>query len=183
MLNSKSLLKVSAGLILVSTIGFSAKAQAQSVDVPFNGVAPSSCAFTVPTAGTLAKAGTLAIMEGSIGVTGLGAGNAGKVSVNCNSGGNLTVAVPAVVTVPASFAPVVVQSIVQRGTNTGATDFTSANTGGPYDTGAWTKSTAPLTLPVGNSDLNVAMIAGARSDGNVPSGSYSYNVVLTVVSN
>ena len=183
MLNSKSLLKVSAGLILVSTIGFSAKAQAQSVDVPFNGDALNSCAFTVPTAGTLAKTDAFASMEGSTGVTGFGIGTAGKVSVNCSSGGNLTVAVPANIAMPVGFAPAVVQSVVQRGINTAATDFTSANAGGSYDQGAWTKATTPLVLPTGNSDLNVAMIAGVRSTGSVPSGNYKYNVMLTVVSN
>ena len=77
MLNSKSLIKISAGLILVSTIGFSGKAHAQSVAVPFSGNVTNTCLFTTPTAGVLAKSGTSAAMEGSGGLTGFNVGTAG----------------------------------------------------------------------------------------------------------
>ena len=183
MLNSKSLIKISAGLILVSTIGFSGKAHAQTATVPFSGSVLNTCIFTTPTTGVLVKSGTSAAMESSGGLTGFTIGTASTVSVDCNGGGSLTVAVPVVASgVPAAFAPAVVQSIVQRGTNTGAADFISS-TGGPFAAGAWTKPTTALVLPVGNSALNVAMVAGTFADGPLPSGSYGYNVTLTVVPN
>ena len=183
MLNSKSLIKISAGLILVSTIGFSGKAHAQSVPVPFSGNATNSCTLTASAPGTLVKSGTLAAMEGSAGVSGFNVGTAGTASVDCTNGGSLTVAVPVASAVPAGFAPAVLQSVVQRGTSTTAADFTSADTGGPFDTNAWTKPTASLAIPVGVSALNVAMVAGTQANGPLPSGSYSYTVTLTVVSN
>ena len=185
MLNSKSLLKVSAGLLLVSTIGFSGKAHAQSVDVPFSGVEPASCAFTAPTAGVLAKVGASAAMEGSAGVTGFNVGTSGKVSVTCSNGGTLTTAVPApTAALPAGFTPGVVQAVVQRGAAIGIGDFTSANTGGNFDTGVWNKPTAAMVIPANAATaLNVAMVTGNRAAGAVPSGTYSYNVKLTVVSN
>ena len=183
MLNSKSLIKVSAGLILVSTIGFSGKAQAQSVAVPFGGSASSTCEFTASTAGILVRSATSAAMEGSSGVSGLSAGNAGTATVNCTNGGSLTVAVPVPISVPVGYVPAVLQSIVQRGTNIGSADFTSANTGGPFDTNAWNKPTAALAIPVGVSALNIAMVAGTQANGPVPSGNYKYDVVLSIVSN
>lgn len=182
MLNFKSLLKVSAGLILVSTIGVSTKAQAQSADVPFGGTIPSNCVFGTPTPGILVKTGTFAAIEGSTGVSGVNFGTAGKVSVNCSTGATLTVAAPTAVVVPATFVPAKTQSVVQRGTNTALTDFASANTGGPF----WPASAFPaqgITLPAGNSDLNVAMVAGDVVSGSIPSGSYSYYVRVTVAPN
>ena len=184
MLNSKSLIKISAGLILVSTIGFSGKAHAQSADVTLSGNATNSCTLTSSASGALVKSGALAAMEGSTGVSGFGVGNAGTATVNCTNGGNLTVAAPvAVGAVPMGFAPAVLQSVVQRGGNTNPADFTSTSTGGPFDTNAWTKNTTPLSIPAGVSALNVAMVAGTPNAGPVPTGTYSYNVVLTVVSN
>lgn len=186
MLNSKSLIKISAGLILVSTIGFSGKAHAQTAIVNSSGTASNSCTLTASTAGILVKSGTLAAMEGSAGVSGFTVGNAGTATVNCTNGGSLTVAAPAPVgAVPMGFTPAVLQSVVQRGsgTSTNPADFTSANTGGPFDTNAWTKPTTPLAIPLGVSALNVAMVAGAPTAGPVPSGNYSYDVTLTVVSN
>ena len=181
MLNSKSLIKISAGLILVSTIGFSSKAQAQTATVPFGATVTNTCAFINPAPGVLAKSGTSAAMEGSGGLSGFTFGNAGRISVDCNGGGSLTVALPAVAAVPGTFAPAVLQSTVQRGIST---DFTSINSGGPFAPGAWTgKSAAPLAIPVGVSDLKVAMVAGTFADGFVPSGNYSYNVTLTVTPN
>ena len=186
MLNSKSLIKISAGLILVSTIGFSGKAHAQSADVTLSGNATNSCTLTSSASGALVKSGALAAMEGSTGVSGFGVGNAGTATVNCTNGGNLTVAAPvAVSAVPMGFAPAVLQSVVQRGsgTSTNPADFTSANTGGQFDTNAWNKPTTALSIPAGVSALNVAMVAGTPTAGPIPSGNYSYKVVLTVVTN
>ena len=184
MLNSKSLIKISAGLILVSTIGFSGKAHAQTT-VPLSGAVSNTCTFGTPTAGTLVQSTTSAAMEGSSGVNGLNVGTAGKVTVTCNGGGSVTVAVPVFNgTVPTGFAQTVVQSMVQRGTTTAATDFTSIANGGTFFPGAWTgKATAPLAIPVGTSDLNVAMVAGKLDAGPLRSGNYAYNVTLTVVAN
>ena len=183
MLNSKSLIKISAGLILVSTIGFSGKAHAQTATVNSSGTASNSCTLTASTAGILVKSGTLAAMEGSTGVSGLNVGNAGTASVNCTNGGSLTVAAPVAVSVPAGFTQTVLQSVVQIGGNTTPDDFTSANTGGPFKTGTWAKKTTALAIPAGPLALNVAMVAGAPTAGAVPSCIFSYDVTLTVVSN
>jgi hypothetical protein len=183
MLNIKYCTKLSASLLLLSSIVFAAQAQAQSIDVPFNGTITNTCTFGVVTDGQLAQAGSLAAIEGSTGVDTLGTGNAAQVSVDCPNGANLTVAAPVAVSVPPTFNPSVIQSIVQRGSNTASTDFTSANVNGPFDSNVWDKSTAPLVLPAGNSDLNVAMIAGENAVGTIPSGFYSYTVTLTVAPN
>ena len=181
MLNSKSLIKISAGLILVSTIGFSGKAHAQTADVTFSGNATNNCTIVASATGALAKSGSSAAMEGSGGLTGFGnIGTAGTASVACTNGGSLTVGAPvASGALPMGFAQTVVQSVVQRGAST---EFTSS-TGGPFNAGAWNKPTTPLVIPAGTSALNVAMVAGAFADGPVPTGAYSYNVTLTVVSN
>lgn len=181
MLNSKSLIKVSAGLLLVSTIGFSGKAHAQTVDVPFSGLAPNSCAFGTPTAGTLAKTGALAAMEGGVGVTGMTNGTAGKVTVTCSSGGTVSAAVPTVVVKPAAFNPTITQAVVQLG----ATNTFTSSPGTQFAGIPWNRPTVAMPIPASATpnDLNVAMITGATTNGTVPTGTYSYTVRLTATSN
>ncbi len=181
MLSLKSCLTYSASLLLLSAVA-GPKVQAQSVDVPFNGTAPTACTFGAITNGVLAKYGTQSAIAGAAGVTGLASGTAGRVSVTCTAPGSLTVASPTTVSEPATFSPAVRQSIVQRGTNLNPADFTSANVGGNFDP-TIPVPTAAMALPVGNSVLNVAMIAGTNVAGTIPSGSYSYTVRLTIAPN
>jgi hypothetical protein len=169
--------------MLLGSIAFAAKAQAAPVttDVPFNGAITGTCTFGTPTAGVLAQTGTFQAVEGSGGMSGgFATGTAGSVTVNCSGGGSLTTAVPAQVSVPAGFTPAVQQSVVEL---VGSNTFTSANSGGSFDTGTWAKPTTPITLPTGTSNLNVAMVAGTRTNGNPLSGNYSYKVTLTATPN
>jgi hypothetical protein len=179
MLSAQSCLKLSANLLFLSTIGFSTPAQAQSVDVPFSGSVPPTCTFGTITNGILVKDPTRAAIAGSVGVTALTVGTAGKANITCTSSTTLTVASPTAVSVPGSFSPAILQSVVQRGTNINPSDFTSTSVGGSFVP----TPTTPLALPAGASLLNVAMVAGTTTPGSIPSGSYSYTVKLTVASN
>lgn len=187
MANIKYYVQLSASLLLLGAISFATQAQAEDEDVTvrFSGTIASTCSFGPPTDGVLAKSGTLAAIEGSAGVDGLSTGNAGQVSVECSNGGQLIVATVEDFQQPGAFQPKIVQAIVQRGNNTASSDFTSMNTGGPFGSRVWRdrSSTAPLQLPTGLSELNVAMIAGDDVDGTLPSGDYDYRVTLTVTPN
>lgn len=174
---------ISAPLVFLSiTLGVANKAQAQSIDVPFSGTLPSACTFGTITDGVLVKDPARASIAGSAGITGLSVGTAGKVTVTCASAATLTVGVPTPVSVPGTFAPAIRQSIVQRGTSLTPGNLTSANVGGNFDP-TIPIPTTPITLPIGASNLNVAMVAGVNAPGSIPSGSYSYTVTLTVVGN
>jgi hypothetical protein len=182
MLNAKSLLKLSAGLLVLGSIAVAGQAQAQTADIPFNGTIPNACSFSTPVSGTLSQAGTFAAMEGSTGITGLGGGGtAGTVSVTCSSNtGTLSIDAPVRLAAPTTFAPATVQSIVQLGATA---TLTSAKTGPSYDTAVWNGATTPIALPTGTSNLKVGMVAGVRTAGALPSGPYSYTVKLTVAAN
>jgi hypothetical protein len=181
MLNAKSLLKLSAGLLVLGSIGIASKAQAQTADVPFNGTIPNVCSFGTPVSGTLSQSGTFAAIEGSTGITGLSSGTAGSVSVTCSSNaGTLSIAAPVTVAAPATFAPATVQSIVQLGATA---NMTSAKTGPSFNNTVWNGATTPIALPAGISDLKVGMVAGVNTAGTLPGGTYSYTVKLTVAAN
>jgi hypothetical protein len=179
-------LALTVGCIALSAVAFSGKAQAQvapaaTQDINFNGTIGSVCLFTNAVDGALAQGNlTDEWVEGAGGIPGAGtAASAGTVTLRCTGGGQLATSVP-VGTAPAGFTPSVLQSIVYDGTS-----YTSANTGGNFDTGLWNQSTTPLTVPVNTPvDLAVGMVAGTNATVNsVPAGTYSYTVTLTATPN
>jgi hypothetical protein len=177
-------LALAAGLTVLSAVGFASSASAAPAnqDVNFTGNIGSVCTFTGKTDGTLLQQSPgNQWVEGANGVPGFtNGGTAGAVTLNCSNGGLLSVAVPVSVAAPPTFTPAKIQSLVSDGTN-----FTSANTGGNFDTGIWAKPTTPLTIPTGtNVNLKVGMVAGANgTTGGVPSGTYTYKVTLTATPN
>jgi hypothetical protein len=178
MLKIKSVLRV-AGLAIVGAVAAASQTHAQTVNVPFDGNIPNTCTFGAPVAGVLAKSGNAVTVEGAGGIPGLTGGTAGSVTLNCLGGGNVTVAAPVVVAVPAGFNPAVSQAIVRLGTTA---NYTS--NGGPYDNGGWAKPEAALAVPANAQTLTVGMIAGTPgSTGAIPFGNYSYTVTLTAAPN
>lgn len=168
-------------LAVLSAVAFVSKANAQVQPVDFNGTVTSACTFTGTTSGILVQGGgpTGSWVEGTGSIPGFGTGTQGSSTINCASGGQLTTSVPIQFAAPPGFTPAVVQSVVYDGTN-----YTSANNGGNFDTGAWTKPTNPLIIPANtNTNLQVGMVAGSRTGATVPAGTYSYQVTLTASSN
>ncbi len=178
MLMTQFNLKLSTSFFLIlSTIVLPSKAQAQSVDILFSGTVSNSCSFGTPSTGTLTQSANYAAIESS----GISQGKGVKVSVNCDSGGKLTIDTPTPIQVPTNFNAAIVQSIVQRGDS--PDDIASASAGGTFNTVIPNTSTPTLTLPPGTSDLNVGMIAGKNTPGSVPNGDYRYSVKLTIAPN
>jgi hypothetical protein len=129
----------------------------------------------------LAATGNNPWVEASTGTTIGTTGNAGQTTVNCTSGGALSVAAPVQVVAPAGFVETIKQAVVYDAT---ANAFTSA--GGPFNNSGWSKPTAALTIPANtNRVLRVGMIAGVTTPGGgaVPSGTYTYRVTLTATPN
>jgi hypothetical protein len=192
MFNKKSYRHLSAGLLVVGSIlGCAFQAQAQTVNVPFNGNIPGSCVFGTPIAGTLAKHNVPGIIAASTGVIAVGVSNTGtmgSVTITCQANSNVTIAVP-VGSGPVGFAPPTVQAMLQRNNSTSNLDLASAKTGIPIDGGAWTGITNPsIGVPSGLSTLNVHMAAGTPiGPGPIPAplplGNYSYTVNLSVTGN
>jgi hypothetical protein len=178
MLKIKSVLRV-AGLAIVGAVAAASQTHAQTVNVPFDGNILNTCTFGAPVAGVLAKSGNAVTVEGAGGIPGLTGGTAGSVTLDCLGGGNVTVAAPVVVAVPAGFNPAVSQAIVRLGTTA---NYTS--NGGPYDNGGWDKPQTALAVPAGAQTLTVGMIAGTPgSTGAIPFGNYGYTVTLTAAPN
>ncbi|PSB45542.1 hypothetical protein C7B67_21310 [filamentous cyanobacterium Phorm 6] len=173
-----------SGLAVLSAVAFASQAGAQAVpqDVQFGGNITGTCTFTGTTAGTLATTGVNnPWVEASTGTTIGTIGTAGQTTVNCTSGGALSVAAPVRVAAPAAFVDTIKQAVVYDAT---ANAFTSA--GAPFDTGGWTKPTTALTIPANtNRVLRVGMITGLNTIGTgaVPSGTYTYRVTLTATPN
>ncbi len=178
-----------ASCVALGSIALGGKAQAQTAPaiVPFSGAFANTCTFSAPIGGRLARPGSFVAVESTAGIPSLGStGTGGSVTVNCT--GNLatvSVAPPATVSVPGTFVPPVRQSIVQRGSNAGIANFTTATSGARFNTALWTtlSSTAPLAVPAGLSTLNVGMVAGEQVTGVLPTGTYTYSVTLTATPN
>jgi hypothetical protein len=172
MSNAKHCLRLTAGFFLLSAIALTPKAQA------------GTCSFDVPVSGSLAKSTSGDSVEGSTGLTGFNIGTAGKVTITCSDGGLLTISAPNPISTPPNFSESRAQALVQRGSNTAPTDFTTTLRGAvtPYPA-PWNKSTAPMAIPIGVSTLNVAMTAGTTPGGTINSGFYSYGVQLSVIPN
>ena len=173
-----------SGLAVLSAVAFASQAGAQPVqqDVDFNGNITATCTFTNTQNGTLAAtAANNPWLEASSGTTIGSTGTGGETTVNCTSGGALSVAAPVKITGPAAFVDTIKQAVVYDpipGT------FTSA--GGPFDSGGWAKSTTALPIPANaNRVFKVGMITGVNTPGTgaVPSGTYQYRVTLTATPN
>ena len=172
-----------SGLAVLSAVAFASQAGAQAVpqDVQFGGNITGTCTFTGTTAGTLVATPNNPWVEASTGTTIGTIGTAGQTTVNCTSGGALSVAAPVRVAAPATFVDTIKQAVVYDAT---ANAFTSA--GAPFDNGGWLKSTTALTIPANtNRVLRVGMITGLNTVGTgaVPTGTYTYRVTLTATPN
>jgi hypothetical protein len=173
MSNVKSLIRISAGLLVLGSIGFAGQAQAQSVDMPFDGNVPGSCTFGTVTPGVLVRSSLGAVMAAGGGVFGPTPtnGTAARVTVTCTGGSALTVAVPTGAG-PAGFVPNTVQAIVQKANGP---EIASARLGPAFD---------PIT---GATQLNVSLAVGAGAgvpnSPPIPTGNYSYKVNLSITGN
>lgn len=172
-----------SSLAVLSAVAFASQAVAQAVpqDVDFNGNITGTCTFTGTQNGTLATTPNNPWVEASTGTTIGTTGNGGQTTVNCTSGGTLSVAAPVRVAAPAAFVDTIKQAVVYDGI---ANAFTSG--GDPFDNSGWSKSTTPLTIPANtNRLLRVGMITGVNNVGGgaVPTGTYTYRVTLTATPN
>jgi hypothetical protein len=188
MSNVKSLIRISAGLLVLGSIGVAAQAQAQTVDMPFDGNVPGACTFGTVTPGVLTRfspVGILAAGGGIMAPTPL-SGTAARVTVTCTGNSALTVAVPTG-TVPAGYVPTTVQGIVQKTTN--GPEMASAKSGPFFDTVApWNLPMTPtMPLGAGPTQLNVSLAVGAGAgvpnQPLIPTGNYSYKVNLSITGN
>jgi hypothetical protein len=187
MSNVKSLIRISAGLLVLGSIGFAGQAQAQSVDMPFDGNVPGSCTFGTVTPGVLVRSSLGAVMAAGGGVFGPTPtnGTAARVTVTCTGGSALTVAVPTGAG-PAGFVPNTVQAIVQKANGP---EIASARLGPAFDPIAPWNLPNPTTMPLltGATQLNVSLAVGAGAgvpnSPPIPTGNYSYKVNLSITGN
>jgi hypothetical protein len=193
MSNVKSLLRISAGLLVLGAIGVAAQAQAQTVTMPFDGNVPGSCAFGTVTPGVLAKpafgpGANYVVMATGGGLPIPPTGTASSVTVTCTNNSVLTIA-PPTGSGPVGFAPAVRQAIVQRNNNAGPLDQASANVGGVFEPGGpWNVTNPTMPLNPGPQLLNVSMVAGNGPLAPIPptplpTGNYSYTVNLSITGN
>jgi hypothetical protein len=191
MSNVKSLIRISAGLLVLGSIGVAGQAQAQTVDMPFDGNVPGACTFGTVTPGVLAKSPNgFAVMGAGGGVVPPlpTNGSAARVTVTCTGISAVTIAVPTGAG-PAGFAPATVQGIVQKGT--GLLDMASARSGPAFDGGAGPWGIANTSVPLGNgiTQLNVSLAVGTGNNlpptppSAVTPGNYSYKVNLSITGN
>ena len=175
-------LAVVSGLAVLSAVAFAPKAGAQTVDIDFSGTVTGNCAFTGTTAGAIGQQNNNPWVEGAGGLPGMDATySAATTTVNCISGGTVSVSEPVQVAAPAGFVDTVKQALVYDAT---ANAYTSA--GGPFDGGGWNKPTTPLTIPANtNRDLKVGLVIGENNlgAGAPPAGTYNYRVTLTATPN
>ncbi|NHC35924.1 hypothetical protein [Scytonema millei] len=178
-------LALAGSLAVLSTASLMpvANAAPTTQDIPFNGTVAGSCVFSGTVGGTLGQVmPKYGWVEASGGIPGMAANlPAGQTMINCNSPAQLSTSVPVAVSVPASFNPQKLQSLVYDGIN-----YTTAYSGGStFDSGAWNKPTTPIAIPMGvDVPLQVGMVAGTRSfTSDVPSGTYEYTVTLTATPN
>ncbi len=180
MLNRR--LAVVSGLAVLSAVAFAPKAGAQTVDINFSGTVTGTCAFSGTTAGALGQNSPNSWVEGAGGIPGMStAFSAATTTVNCTSGGTVSVSAPVKVAAPAAFVDTVKQALVYDAT---ANAYTSA--GGPFDSVLWNQTTAPLAIPANtNRTLRVGVVAGVRNFGvgAPPAGTYNYKVTLTATPN
>jgi hypothetical protein len=192
MSNVKSLIRISAGLLVLGAIGVAAQAQAQTVDMPFDGNVPGICTFGTITPGVLAKSPNgFAVMGAGGGVVPPVAANGtpARVTVTCNGNSAVTIAVPTG-SGPAGFAPATVQGIVQKGTSLNVADMASARSGPVFDGGGvWAVPTTNVPLTPGPTQLNVSLAVGTGNNlpptppSAVTPGNYSYKVNLSITGN
>ncbi|MEG4840996.1 hypothetical protein [Microcoleus sp. B9-D4] len=173
-----------SGLAVLSAVAFASQAGAQAVpqDVQFGGNITGTCTFTGTTPGTLAAIPNNPWVEASTGTTIGTTGTAGQTTVNCTSGGALSVAAPVRLAAPPTFVDTAKQAVVYDAT---ANAFTSS-AGAPFNNSGWLKPTTALTIPANtNRVLRVGMITGLNSAGAgaVPTGTYTYRVTLTATPN
>jgi hypothetical protein len=157
---------LASALGLISYTALTPKTFAQSVNVPFSGTVPGSCAFNTPTPGVLAVDDvvkpTMLIGGTAPGGT-IAKGNPGFVQVVCNTNANVTINQP----VQTSGFKFNIKNNFASASLTGATgDFIS------------TSGTSTLPIKQGTTSFTVRM--QTESDTLIPPGNYDYYVTLTI---
>jgi hypothetical protein len=179
MLNRR--LAVVSGLAVLSAVAFAPKAGAQTVDINFSGTVTGTCAFSGTTNGSLGQyMPTAPFVEATNGTPIGNTGTTGTTTVNCTTGGQVTVAAPVKVAAPTGFTDTTKHAVVYD-------VATNVNTSATVGTPIWINgiSTSPLTIPANtNRTLRVGMLVGVPgSTGGVPAGTYNYKVTLTATPN
>lgn len=146
-----------SALILAGTLGFASSAKAQTADVPFAGTILNSCVLVpVATGGTLilnAEGTELSSSEGTGAIS-------GQVTITCTGGGTVSVAQP-VATLVTPTTEITLASTLQLGAGT--------LIGGVVGS---------LPIPVLTPAVATVDMTATRAAG-MPSGVYTYNVVVT----
>ncbi|MBW4694529.1 MAG: hypothetical protein KME27_22505 [Lyngbya sp. HA4199-MV5] len=153
-----------SAMILGGTFAFSSAAQAETADVHFNAVVPSSCTFSNIQNGTLG----LNVAGTTLSSLATSGGTAGKATLTCNN----------VLATLAASAPQ--QAIAPASYNHTTAVKTVAVTGTGANIVAIVAPAVPLPVPLpGVTNLSVDMTT--TTVGLIPSGTYDLFVTLTVV--
>jgi len=148
--------------LLLAVTTFAGKAEAQSVDVEFEGSISNACTITTDNTGNNAVALTL-IDAQTLGTQDTG----GTVTVTCATTGQLTVAEPTATSPDAqALANTTLTSALYS--DAGLSTQVTTNDGAPYD--ATINNTA--------TDFYVGM--NVANDAPIPPGDYGYTVSVTV---
>ncbi|TVU51871.1 MAG: hypothetical protein EA414_20495 [Arthrospira sp. PLM2.Bin9] len=177
-------LTVASGLALLSAIAFAPQAVADpvTIDAEFEGIIGTVCVFSELQNGTLAKDDdndNQWWLEASAGTDAGNLGEAGAVTINCNTGGTVTVAQPVQLAAPAAFNGTIAHAVVYGPEGQLTTSGTREN----FDW--WPNDTDDLQIPNAQDlTLRIAMIVGDNRDFQpVPNGVYRYSVTITATPN
>lgn len=177
-------LTIASGLAVLSAIAFAPQALADpvTIDTEFEGIVGTVCTFTNLENGILAKDDDNDDqwwLEASAGTNAGNLGQAAKVTINCNTGGTVTVAQPVKLTAPATFNGNIAHAVVYRPDG----QFTTSGTRESFNW--WPNDTEELQIPNAQDlTLRIAMIVGDNQGFQpVPNGVYRYKVTITATPN
>lgn len=164
-----------SGLAVLSAVACAPKAGAEPVEevVPFSGTVEATCTFSNTTAGILQQ--NPSYPEYIFGGYDSFGGSRGETTVNCTSGGNITVSKPEVKAAPNGFTPSYEMAEV-RAKNGYIQNGGTSNQNNQY-------TASPIDIEA-NTDvaLSVGMYAHNQA-GILPAGEYNYEVTLTATPN
>lgn len=156
-----------SALILVSATAFTSEAKAQTAEgtVEFSGTVGGACTFSNPVAGNLVLNSTDDALLGSNDSTGnYPGGTAAEIDISCTTDATLSMTAPT-----ATGDPLTAATFTATGT--------SSNLGLDFDSEGSTTNDA---VAAGEQDtINVNMLVDNSGGGTIPSGTYSYEVVIT----
>jgi hypothetical protein len=158
-------------LVLGSAVVLSApSANAQSVNMPFSGTVATNCTFGTPTAGQLSLSGTSPnTLSAEQSATGSSA-SASTVTLNCTAPASLSVSAPTQISGP-QLSPVNCSSVVRARNLQGSPLINYPSCAG---------FSSPATFPNNLANPTLEVFMSVQTAGAIPSGTYGYEVILTL---